>query len=217
MSPPGTVHLSHLRCQHDGWMKCLLEALGGAHSTNWGFAKTIRSFLATRGEIAQQGRAAGKDIRLDSFCISKLHPGTGRWERGRGTSASPALSQAPCPAFPFPVRKHRRRKIPKADTRTHTHTQKMMQESHQMGLDTRENAMPVIYDTGDTDVTSPAEPEWGGNARGATFSPMDTSPPPTPPTCPPPPPVLSISLKTPSPRSCRMTQESCLLFMHARN
>lgn len=75
-----------------------------------------------------------------------------------------------------------------------------MQESHQMGLDTRENAMPVIYDTGDTDVTSPAEPEWGGNARGATFSPMDTSPHPTPPTCPPPPPVLSISLETPSPQ-----------------
>lgn len=162
MSPPGTVHLSHLRCQHDGGMKCLLKALGGALSTNWAFAKTIRSFLATRGEIAQQGRAGRKDISLDSLCISKLHPGTGSWERSKGSSASPALSQAPCPSFPFAVQKHRRRKIPKEDTRT----QKMSQESHQMGLDTRENATPVTYDTGDTGVTFPAEPEWGGNACG---------------------------------------------------
>lgn len=39
-----------------------------------------------------------------------------------------------------------------------------MQESHQMGLDTRENAMPVTSDTGDTGVTSPAELQWAGNA-----------------------------------------------------
>ena len=118
MSPPGTVHLSHLSCQLDSGMKCLLEALRGTHSTDWGFAKTIRSFLASRGEIAQQGRAGGKDISLDSLCISKLNPRTGCWERSRGSSASPALSQAPCPSFPFAVHKHRRRKIPKEDTRT---------------------------------------------------------------------------------------------------
>lgn len=48
----------------------------------------------------------------------------------------------------------------------------MTQESHQMGLDTRENATPVTYDTGDTGVTSPAEPEWGGNARGPPAVPL---------------------------------------------
>lgn len=40
----------------------------------------------------------------------------------------------------------------------------IMQESHQMGLDTRENATPVTSDTGDTGVTSPAELQWAGNA-----------------------------------------------------
>lgn len=56
----------------------------------------------------------------------------------------------------------------------------MTQESHQMGLGTRENDPPVTYDTGDTGMTSPAQLEWDGNAHGPTCSPTGISPLPTP-------------------------------------
>lgn len=75
--PSRTVRLSQLGWQHDGGTKCLLEALKRVHSTNWGFAKTIRSFLVIWSEITQQERAGGKDMSLDSLYISKLHPKTG--------------------------------------------------------------------------------------------------------------------------------------------
>lgn len=90
----------------------------------------------------------------------------------------------------------------------------MQQESHQMGLDTRETATPIAQDTGDSGGTVPAEPEWGGSARGTSCSPPDTS---SPPACPVSPLVASIYPKIPSPKSCRMTQESCLPFVCARN
>lgn len=73
----------------------------------------------------------------------------------------------------------------------------MTQESHQMGLDTRVNATPVTDDTGDTGVTPPAQPEWGGNGRGpllfhghqsSSHSQTGTKSPP----------VLGVSMKGPA-------------------
>lgn len=137
MSPPGTVHLSQLGCQHGRGMKRLLEALGGAPGTSFGvWPKRLDHPLplgrdCTARESRREGREPGEPPDL------QITPRDG--ELGEETEAA-LRTLSFIQHLVLPDRHRRRKKSLKRDCKD---TKKMTQESHQMGLDTRENAAPV--------------------------------------------------------------------------
>lgn len=140
-------------------MKRLLEAPRAAHGTSWGLAKRIRSSPAPRARLHSRGEQEGRTRAWTASGSPSYTQGRGA---GRALRALPFIQHLVLPARSQLAGEKSRKRT----ARTHTHT-KMTQGSHQMGLDTRENATPVTYDTGDAGVTSTADPERGGDGRGA--------------------------------------------------